>query len=105
MGEMGGGDSRPVQGRQSVAGDVRHGGGGGQSVRRGRIEVQRQQGQAQLPGERQAPDHQHKQHHEQQQQQSQQRRDYCCCFSSLCSPPQHQQPDKVHELVEHEPRR
>ncbi|CAI0625764.1 unnamed protein product [Linum tenue] len=47
---MGGGDKRPAQGGEGLAGDIRHGGGRSQSIRRGRPPIQGKQSQAQFPG-------------------------------------------------------
>ncbi|CAI0463724.1 unnamed protein product [Linum tenue] len=49
MGEMGGRNTRPEEGGQGLAGHVRHRRGRSRCVRQGRSQVQRQQGQAQLP--------------------------------------------------------
>ncbi|CAI0625765.1 unnamed protein product [Linum tenue] len=49
---MGGGDKRPAQGGEGLAGDIRHGGGRSQSIRRGRPPIQGKQSQAQFPGKR-----------------------------------------------------
>lgn len=49
LGKMGGGDSGPSQGRESVARHLQHRRGSRQSLRRSRQANQRRQGQAQLP--------------------------------------------------------
>lgn len=55
MGQMGGGDSRPTQSGESVAGHLRYGGGRRESIRRSRSEVQRKQSQTQFPRKRSTP--------------------------------------------------